>query len=201
MHHRAAKFIYKGNLPAGKRTCERRGALNAEVFPRDRAISLLHISVAGASPGGVRRHLRQYRHAPTGLFNRIRMRRRVRTTLIRCIKPKGNAMRTRLTINGTVFGPSELVIPLSTYRVAIQAEFASSVSKARGTCRSITLRPPLALAEDATADDPPMTGGSSANPVIHLPLDVGRQCGGKPPFDSDNLERPLIDPVNMCSRP
>jgi len=93
-------------------------------------MSWLHISVAGASPGGVRRHLRQYRHAPTGLFSRIhRMRHRVRVTLIRCIKPNSNAMQTRLTIHGAVFGPSELAIPLSTYRVVIQAEFGSASAK------------------------------------------------------------------------
>lgn len=53
------------------------------------------------------------------------------------------------------------------------------------------------LAASEAATDSPLFG----NPVIHLPLDVGRQCGSKPPLDSDNLERPLIDPVNMCSRP
>lgn len=47
-----------------------------------------------------------------------------------------------------MFGPSELVTPLPTYRVVIQAEFVSSVSKARDICRSITLRPQAALADN-----------------------------------------------------
>lgn len=89
MHHRAGKFIFKGNLPAGKGAADG-GGLNAEVSG-----ARLPISASGASPRFIRRHLRQHRHAPTGLFNCIhRMRHRVRTTLIRCIKPMGNAVRS-----------------------------------------------------------------------------------------------------------
>ena len=95
MHHRGGKFIFKGNVSAEKWSDERRRP------PCGGCWSRLHISASGASPRVVRRHLQQYRHAPTGLFIRIyRMKRRVRTNFIRCIKPKGNAMQTRLTING-----------------------------------------------------------------------------------------------------
>lgn len=71
-----------------------------------------------------------------------------------------------------MFGPSELVTPLPTYRVVIQAEFVSSVSKARDICRSITLRPQAALAEEATLKTGPVTARSSAGTVIEGMIQV-----------------------------
>jgi len=157
MHHRGGKFIFKGNVSAAKRSDQRRrppcgGLLVTSShlgFRRQPACCRTTLTTVSACSD---RPVQPYSsdEAPRS-YN-----------LHPLHQTEGQCHANSFDDQRSCVWPLGLVIPLPTYRVAIQAEFASSVSKARDTSSSITLRPPVALAEDATADYPPMTGRSSA---------------------------------------